>query len=278
MCVVTRRLSGRPAIAALTFFTYCSCRWSGSPPCERDQRPLLGVVEVGEAGVVELEVGAAELGHPPHLLGVRRGEVGPERLEVRVDGLVDRGPAAAVVDHVGRGDGQLRHLVAPSVTPCRNSNASPKIVWPSPIRSWTLSAAASKSRSPLLVVEVHRELLVGRVDALELVDEVHVPRRTPELAVGRRAHAGLALERDDVADRGVLDPSQAVVVELARLVSGARVEQVGRPEQAPDVVGAERRERSGCHVFGTYSAQRRVPRNADRAEPSGTRRSVAAHG
>ena len=101
----------------------------------------------------------------------------------------------------------------------------------------------------LLVVEVHGELLVGRVDALELVDEVHVPRRTPELAVGRRTDAGLALQRDDVADGGVLGPSQAVVIELARLVPGPRVEQLGRPEQAPDVVGTERRKRSGCHAF-----------------------------
>ena len=100
-----------------------------------------------------------------------------------------------------------------------------------------------------LVAEVHRQLLVGRVDTLELVDEVHVPRRTPELAVGRRADAGLALERDDVADRGVLDLAQAVVVELARPVSGAGGEQVRRSEQAPDVVGTERRERADGHVF-----------------------------
>ena len=39
-------------------------------------RPLRRVVEVGEARVVELEVGAAELAEPPHLLAVGGGEVG----------------------------------------------------------------------------------------------------------------------------------------------------------------------------------------------------------
>ena len=41
-------------------------------------------------------------------VGVGGGQVGPERVEVGVDVLVDRGPAAAVVDHARRGDGQLR--------------------------------------------------------------------------------------------------------------------------------------------------------------------------
>ena len=173
-----------------------------------DQRALLGVVEVGQAGVVELEVGAAELAEPAHLLGVRRGEVGPERLEVGVDRLVDRGPAAAVVDHVGRGDGQLRDLVPLDHRLQELERvAEDRVAQPDPV------VDAERRRLEVevarLVVEVHGELLVGRVDALELVDEVHVPRRTPELAVGRGAQAGLPLERHDVADRGVLDLLEA---------------------------------------------------------------------
>ena len=220
-----------------------------------DQRALLRVVEVGEAGVVELEVGAAELGHPPHLLGVRRGEVGPERLEVRVDRLVDRGPAAAVVDHVRRGDGQLRDLVAlDHRLQERERVAEDRVPEPDPVVD--AQRGGLEVEVAALVVEVHRQLLVGRVDTLELVDEVHVPRRTPELAVGRRTDAGLALERDDVADRGVLDLSQAVVVELARPVSGAGGEEVRRSEQASDVVGTERRERADGHVFERTRAGR----------------------
>ena len=75
-----------------------------------DHRPLRGVVEVGEAGVVELQVGAAELAEAAYLLGVGVGQVGPERVEVGVDRRVDRGPAAAVVHHARRRDRQLRRL------------------------------------------------------------------------------------------------------------------------------------------------------------------------
>src|SRR5580700_1520542 len=74
--------------------------------------PLHRVVEVGQAGAVELEVGAAQGGQPGDLVGVGGGQVAPELLDVRVDLRVDRGGAAAVVDHVRRRDRQLRGGVA----------------------------------------------------------------------------------------------------------------------------------------------------------------------
>ena len=193
-----------------------------------------------------------------HLLGVRRGEVGPERLEVRVDRLVDRRPAAAVVDHVGRRDGQLRHLVAARHAPQELEGvAEDRVAEPHPVVD--AQRRGLEVEVAVLVVEVHRELLVGRVDALELVDEVHVPRRTPELAVGRGAQARVALQRHDVADRRVLDLPQPVVVELAGLVPGAGVEQRRRSEQAADVVGTERRERARCHVADRTRARSSSP-------------------
>src|SRR5262249_60038821 len=47
-----------------------------------DLGPLGGGVEVGQRGVVELEVGAAQRGQPGHLGGVGRGPVGPVPLDV----------------------------------------------------------------------------------------------------------------------------------------------------------------------------------------------------
>jgi hypothetical protein len=66
-----------------------------------------------------------------------------------------------------------------------------------------------------------------------------VPRRTPELAVGRRLQADVLLLADDVTDRLVLDAAQLVVVDAAGGVVRARLHQLRRPEQAADVVGAE---------------------------------------
>ena len=65
-----------------------------------DLRALRRVVEVGQAGVVELQVLAAQLAQPPDLLGVGRGQVSPERLEVRVDLGIEHGRPAPVVHHV----------------------------------------------------------------------------------------------------------------------------------------------------------------------------------
>jgi 4-aminobutyrate aminotransferase len=55
----------------------------------RDLRALCGVVQVGEAGVVELQIGAAEGGQRADLGGVGRAEVVPELVEIRIDALVD---------------------------------------------------------------------------------------------------------------------------------------------------------------------------------------------
>ena len=55
-----------------------------------DLNPLLGVIEIGQARVVELEVGTAELAQTADLLGIGGAEVAPELLDVGVDVTVDR--------------------------------------------------------------------------------------------------------------------------------------------------------------------------------------------
>ena len=74
----------------------------------------------------------------------------------------------------------------------------------------------------LLVVELDLDLLVGLVDAVELVDEVHVPRRAAELTVGGRLEADLLLHPDRVANRLVLDSPQLVGADpaLRELLAG----------------------------------------------------------
>src|SRR5215472_901583 len=79
----------------------------GVPADLRDVLALRRVVHVGQAGVVELQVAAAEVVQPPGLLGVGRDQVGPEPVHVRVDRLVDGAATAPVVHHAQRGDGEL---------------------------------------------------------------------------------------------------------------------------------------------------------------------------
>ena len=234
---------------------YCSCWCSASAPCAATISRCCGVVEVGQARVVELEVGAAEVRDPAQLLGVRRGQVGPERLEVGVDVLVDRRPAAAVVHHARRRDGQLRgqplgglpHGLGEERERVAEDRLAERHLVVHPQRGGLEVQVA------LGVAEVHLQLLVGAADALELVDEVHVPRGTSQLAVRGRLQAGVALQADDLGDRLVLDLAQGVRVDLPGGVPGPGLEQRGRPQQAADVVGAER----GTVIPGHRGASRR---------------------
>ncbi len=70
-----------------------------------DISALGGVVEIGEAGVVQLQIGAALRGKAGDLVAVDQGQVVPERLHLGVRGPVDHGAAAAVMQHRGRGYG-----------------------------------------------------------------------------------------------------------------------------------------------------------------------------
>jgi hypothetical protein len=88
------------------------------------------------------------------------------------------------------------------------------------------------------VVELDGHVARRLADAVERVDEVHVPRRAAELAVGGGVQSDVLLHAHDVADRLVLDGAQRLVVDPAGGVILAGAQEVGRTQQAADVVGA----------------------------------------
>ena len=67
------------------------------------------------------------------------------------------------------------------------------------------SAAGRELDVALGVVELDRQVARRLGDAVERVDEVHVPGGAAELAVGDRLQPDLLLHAHDVADRLVLD-------------------------------------------------------------------------
>ena len=217
-------------------------------PAERgDVRPLPGVVEVREAGVVELQVAAAEDGEPAHLLRVGGGEIRPELVELRVHGGVDRRPAAAVVDHARRGDGELRRRRPHGVA--EEGEVVPEDRPLERDRPVDTDRGRRELQAPGLVDELHAQR--GVVDPghpAERVDEVHVPGRAPELAVGGAAQAGVLLHPHRVADGRILDATQRGGIDATRGAVRPRGEHLRWPEQAADVVGPERwRVAAGHH-------------------------------
>ena len=216
-----------------------------------DEVALRGVVEVREARVVELQVGAAHLAQRADLVGVGGGEIGPEVVELGIDGVVDRGAAAAVVDHAGGGDGELRR---------RRRHArlqEGEVVGEDRLLQRHAAGDAHRRRlprdRPRLVVELDQDLLVGVGDPAERVDEVHVPGRAAELAVGGRLQADLLLLAHDVANRVVLDGAQLIGAQAPGGVLGSRVRELRGTQERPDVVGAERGAGPGGHGASSSS-------------------------
>ena len=95
-----------------------------------------------------------------------------------------------------------------------------------------------------------------RADALPGQQQFQPPAAPPELAVGDGAEADAFLHGDDVADAAILDRAQLGVVMGSEMLVGClgaeellarRLEDLG-PEQAADLVGAERRARGAISV------------------------------
>ncbi len=223
---------------------------------------LLGVVEVGEARVVELQVATAEVVHRTHLARVGGGEVRPELVDIRVDAAVDRGGPAAVVDHARRRDGELRH--SGSAPRLRGSGRRRRrSARSSRTFSRTARPAEVNSVSPCSLCMRTLDLLVGLGDPAELVDEVHVPRGAAELAVRGGLQPDLLLHRDHVPDGGVLRGPQVLGVE------GAGRELLPRPRGARVGAAGCRRGRHGTAVRCVAACPEP---NAMRRWPCGARR------
>jgi hypothetical protein len=172
----------------------------------RDHLALLGVVEVRQARVVELQVRAAEAGQRADLRRVRAREVVPEAVHVRVDVLVDRGAPAAVVDHARRRDRELRGRRGHAFLEEREVRGEDRLLQRD--RRVDVQRRRSELDVALGVVELDREVVLRARDAAELIDEVHVPRGPAELAVGRRLEPHVLLHPHHVPDRVVLDRPQ----------------------------------------------------------------------
>src|SRR3954451_7584242 len=84
----------------------------------------------------------------------------------------------------------------PLATDFRYSNASAKIVSETPSLPSMWIAAGGPPDFPLGVVELDREVAGRLGDAVDRVDEVHVPGGAAELAVSHRPQPDLLLHAD----------------------------------------------------------------------------------
>src|SRR5882724_7387017 len=101
-------------------------------------------------------------------------------------------------------------------------------------------------------------------DVAELPVEEAVIGAAAELAIGHEAKSELLLQRDGIANSGILDRGQLGACDLALREGGARVEQGLWAQQAPDMLGAEwrlgaRRRPSRCALQRGFLRRHGVP-------------------
>src|SRR5437667_444348 len=191
----------------------------------------LRVAEIGPAHVVELQIGAAGGRDVADGRPVPRRRVPPEFREIGIGVARDRVAAAAHVEHRRRGDGQLgrrlRHRFQEREVLHHDRCAAPDL------------ADDRRHRRHVLGGEHHADRR-RHADALQLRHEVEVPEVAAVLAVGDGAQAERLLLRDGRADAAVFDVFELSRREGAGLRLRARLAQLGRAQQAADLVGPER--------------------------------------
>ena len=171
------------------------------------------------------------------LARIDRGQVAPEIFHARIDGLVDRGAPAAVVHHAGRGNRELRRAVLDHRFQEIEVVAEDAAVEREP--AFDLEPRGREIHIALVAVKVHGDVLLDLAHAADLVEEIHVPGRAAELAVGDALQAQLFLQLHDVANGDVFGLAQIGGAQAPCLVFRARAREFRRPQQAAHMIGAE---------------------------------------
>src|SRR5262249_32057285 len=98
------------------------------------------------------------------------------------------------------------------------------------------------------------------LDPVEHAEEIEVPPRAAELAVGCELEADLLLLAHDLLDLAVLDLLELRIGDRALLVLGACVLERSGAQEAADMVGAERRLGAGACFRCGHCCHCRSPR------------------
>ena len=201
-------------------------------------RHLLAVLRIAQHGdehLVELQVAAAGVGEAAHRLLVGVAEVGPELVHVRIGSLVDRRAAGAAVDRRRRRNGNFRDPFRMGGDELEMLDHRVRLLHAE--RAGDLDALVTRRRGREGDAGIHHVFL----GAVETPEEIEMPPRTAELAVGDRLQADVLLFLDDTLDFSVLDLLQRLGAELTLGMLGPRLMQRLGAQQAADMVGPERR-------------------------------------
>src|ERR1700730_8758515 len=209
---------------------------------------ILRIAEHGDECFVELQVAAAGIGESAYGFFVGLAEIVEHRVELGIDRLVDRCADRAAVQRRRRRDRYLWRTLGVRLDEFEMLDH--RMAGEADLAG-DLGAFVARPRRGKRDAGLHDGLL----DTVEAPEEIEVPPRAAEFAVGDRLQAGRLLLPDDVLDLAVFPRSQLIRRDLALGAALARRFQRRGPQQAADMIGAERRFGSlhgGLSYFLTF--------------------------
>src|SRR6476646_2357359 len=205
-----------------------------------DEGAQLGVAEIGEIDLVELEIAAAGVAAGTQRLAVALAEVAIEIVHVGID--LDRHGIAPVAEmqRRGRGNGHFRRRLVRGRFGMRGDEFE---MLDHRMRAVATELADHAQHHGLGLRALELDLALAEIgfDAVELAEEIVVPKGAAKLAVSHGTKPRFLLLADDGLDLAVFDRLEFFGGDLAALALGARLLEDGGTQEAPDMIGANRR-------------------------------------
>ena len=175
------------------------------------------IAEIGEAHIVELEIAATRIRERADRIGSGLAHVGVIGADVLVAVIFEHAAAAAIVEHAGRGDRHLgRDLRGLFQKP---EMVKHRMVLVEPDLAHDMHVPGDRLRA----LELDAGAIGAPFDAIELVEEIVVPERAAEFAVGHGFKSDIFLMAHERRDLAILDPAQFIGRDLVRPEMRARI-------------------------------------------------------
>ncbi len=206
-----------------------------------DILPLRRVVQIGKAGVVELQILASQLAERLDFVRIHARQRSPEIVHVRIHRRIHDRRATTIVHHARRRDGQLGRLAGDGLQK-REVVAEDAVVQVQ--RARDAQRRRIELDVALVVVELDIESILRPRYTAHLVQEIHVPGAAAKFTVGDSFQPDVLLQAHDLANGRILCLAQLFRRDSAAAACLARLLQSLRTQQTADVIGAERGFRS----------------------------------
>src|SRR3984957_18653531 len=191
------------------------------------------IAEIGEIGVVELEIAAATLGEIGDLVAIGGGEIVVEAFQLGVDAVADRLAAAAEMEHRRRGNADLGGLARCAFEEIEIS--------PLDRRGMANLGFDMHGRRPeadfraVVLAKLGGEFAIGDRDAVEFLKKIDMEKGAAKLAVRDAFEPDALLAPYNLSNAVVLDAPKFIGGKLARKKSLARPGEPARAAKAADI-------------------------------------------